>query len=448
MSFFSSKNQSIYLTSAAILFLILSFQNCGESFKATSSKSTLMLDADEGTQGPNDLPPPTEPIANLPQLKKITITGPTVTVRGSCSKAFVVSLIADNDQPISVMQDTPLTVLSLRNGTVFSDSACTQMINTLSVLPGQSTSTYYVKNSMVDYQEIKVILGTIESDAFKHTVFKRNFLGGGGIYVPVTVLSDNKLFDISFLLVSTLDPATPSRMRVDGSLIGLELSAESNPSRFLASGTVFQSPNLPITGFTEGVEIYSNRYSSPTWCALVKGKVHCVIDNVVTPIPGMDSGITDLQTYDNRSCVIKSGQVFCWSNSINANPVSITGLESGVTDLSVGSSRSCAVKEGNVYCWQGRVSSQLTQFSNVLNIETQRSGVADDPTCAILNNRTVECLNSSGVKLALPSLNNVDEITPGHYGSGLWCAKQDTQVYCWSVTDYLPQLMTNVPPVR
>lgn len=133
---------------------------------------------------------------------------------------------------------------------------------------------------------------------------------------------------------------------------------------------------VDVTGLTSGVT--SASLGREHNCALTTGgAVKCWGRNqyyqlgdgttntsmTAVQVTGLTSGVSQLVTGFDHSCVLVSGGVKCWgrnndgqlgdgSSTDRSSPVDVTGLTSGVIQISAGNHQTCAIKSDNTsYCW-------------------------------------------------------------------------------------------------
>jgi alpha-tubulin suppressor-like RCC1 family protein len=131
--------------------------------------------------------------------------------------------------------------------------------------------------------------------------------------------------------------------------------------------------------------------------------------------------VTSVSADNAITCVVASGQAYCWGNNSNGQlgngttarsnvPVAVdtTGVLSGktVTDINPGGSHTCAVASGQVYCWGYNAYGQLgngTTTSSTIPVAVDTTGVLSGKTVT-----SVKALSNSTCVLT-----------------------SDSQVYCW-----------------
>ncbi len=180
-----------------------------------------------------------------------------------------------------------------------------------------------------------------------------------------------------------------------------------------------------------------------TVCAIESGKLYCWGDNddgqvgtggdadeslpqKVTSNAGFsNSNVTVVDTYDDATCAIESGSVYCWGgnydgqlgngSSMDASLVPVKVLNnptdgftnSGVTDIATASDSACAIKSGVVYCWGSDNSGQLGIDGN---------GSSNVPVKVF--DHVAEGFTNTG-------------ITDIEAGSEHYCVVKSGSVFCW-----------------
>lgn len=133
--------------------------------------------------------------------------------------------------------------------------------------------------------------------------------------------------------------------------------------------------------------------------------------------------VTAIEAGDGNTCVIASGQAYCWGsngygqvgNDTNTDqnaPVAVLGPLNGatVTAISTGDLTTCAIKSGAAYCWgygdYGQLGNQTTTGSN-LPVAVYTGGV--------LSGKTVTAISAGGL---------------------FTCVLADGAPYCWGYNYY------------
>mgnify|MGYP001375899781 CR=1 FL=1 len=223
-------------------------------------------------------------------------------------------------------------------------------------------------------------------------------------------------------------------------------------------------------------------------CAIKNGALYCVGPNswgqlgdgttetrtVMTPVVGMESGVTDVavigeitghfaDTY--HACAVKNGEAYCWgSNSVKqvANtsvatyyvPQKVAGLPGTVTKVAVGTtagtSFSCAIADNQVYCWGSNSNGQLGQGdlidratptlisalgSNVTDLDASMHfacAVADNVPYCWGNNQYGQLGTGNKTRqtspVAVAGMPNANRLDVGQYAV---CAEYDNRWSCW-----------------
>mgnify|MGYP000950587383 CR=1 FL=1 len=134
--------------------------------------------------------------------------------------------------------------------------------------------------------------------------------------------------------------------------------------------------------------------SAPHTCAVASGAAYCWGKNskgslgnnssstsslvpIAVDATGVLAGktVTDISAGYQHSCVVASGQAYCWGNALNGRlgnnsttspvivpvAVDVSGVLAGktVTQITTGNTYSCAVADGSAYCWGSAASGQL-----------------------------------------------------------------------------------------
>lgn len=192
-----------------------------------------------------------------------------------------------------------------------------------------------------------------------------------------------------------------------------------------------------------------------------------VIDETATttPLGFATASVTDISVGNRASCVVASGQVFCWGEpdplgwwAIGVTPGHVGGALAGrtATQVSVGTYYACAIADGDAYCWgygaQGQLGGGNTATSQqpikVQGLLAGKTVTAIDAgsgrTCAVADGRaycwgsgqwggngdgtTANRTSPVAVGGALASA----EVTDISVGSST-CAVADGQAYCWGL---------------
>ncbi|MCC6811659.1 MAG: carboxypeptidase regulatory-like domain-containing protein [Deltaproteobacteria bacterium] len=137
-------------------------------------------------------------------------------------------------------------------------------------------------------------------------------------------------------------------------------------------------------------------------------------DTSVATLVGGLSGIKKVVLGDSHACVITASDgLKCWGfgghgeigdgfKQTRYTPTDVSGLSSGVLDVSIGDSHACVLMTGGgVKCWgdnrkaqigDGTIDERLTP-TPVVGLAFPAIGIAvgDEHSCAVLNNRRVQC---------------------------------------------------------
>lgn len=256
-----------------------------------------------------------------------------------------------------------------------------------------------------------------------------NGVGGDAISVRVTAINASGTSGTSNVAKVTL----PNSSASDYAAWGANLTSQLN------DGTVVNAltpVSLLRSGALAGRKIDYVKSGTGFSCALSQGKVFCwgrgdygqigngAFINVVDPVEinmtaiGVRT-ITSLSVGDNHSCVLASGDVFCWGHNgfgklgrgtasgVYNTPALATGALTGKTIDSVeaGINHTCAVSGGKAYCWG---------YNQYGEVKTGLGASVASPTA----------VDDSGVLSGV----TVTAVSPAGYNT---CLLGDGKVYCW-----------------
>lgn len=187
------------------------------------------------------------------------------------------------------------------------------------------------------------------------------------------------------------------------------------------------------------------------------------------PVTGLSSNVAALVAGEDHSCVLVSDGrgshgVKCWgwnsqgqlgdgTTTARSTPINISGLTTGVLSLAAGRDHTCAVVDGGaVRCWGDNGSGQLGDgTTNSHNTPVAVTGLGDtvdaitagdDFTCALLNDKSVQCWGWNGygqlgddtreertTPVTVTGLANIRAVAAGYAHT---CAlTQNNGVQCW-----------------
>jgi alpha-tubulin suppressor-like RCC1 family protein len=138
--------------------------------------------------------------------------------------------------------------------------------------------------------------------------------------------------------------------------------------------------------------------------------------------------VTDLASGSQHTCAVASGVVYCWGNGEFgqlgngatrnfSNPVAVStaGVLAGktVTAITVGGYHSCVIASGDVYCWgnneQGQLGNSSNQFSGIPVAVTKSGALSGKTVTSIMAGSSHTCAIASGAVFCWGS-NNTGQI--------------------------------------
>lgn len=167
-----------------------------------------------------------------------------------------------------------------------------------------------------------------------------------------------------------------------------------------------------VQGLTSGVSAVS--IGNGETCALVNGAVRCwgfgdffpeypslanwtSITSTPIGVPGLDSGVTELEGSGALTCAIQRGAAICWGaiagqrgnpqQEGSLGPAPVLGLESGTEKLAVGGKHACAIVAGAAKCWGESMTADSGMQETYCTVQILRNDVSTDPDGHINNRR-------------------------------------------------------------
>lgn len=92
-------------------------------------------------------------------------------------------------------------------------------------------------------------------------------------------------------------------------------------------------------------------------------------------VPGMETGVQQVEAGTSHTCAIVGSQLSCWGQNTEGRigdntttmrlaPTPVTALGTGVTAVAAGDRHTCAIDEGQAYCWGRNLYGQVGDGSN------------------------------------------------------------------------------------
>ncbi|MFM2106106.1 MAG: hypothetical protein RL338_1138 [Chloroflexota bacterium] len=133
---------------------------------------------------------------------------------------------------------------------------------------------------------------------------------------------------------------------------------------------------------------------------------------IPTQAVGLESNVTEVQSWHNTTCALASGELWCWGDNSNgqvgiggvyynyqAVPANLTSrIGSPVTSFGVGFGHVCAVVGGAVTCWGANLAGQIGQGSTSTSKYPTPVGVVDlsSGVTAVAVGYTASCATVTG----------------------------------------------------
>jgi alpha-tubulin suppressor-like RCC1 family protein len=259
---------------------------------------------------------------------------------------------------------------------------------------------------------------------------------------------------------------------------GVECWGLNDKGQLGDGGRISSSVPVKVSGLAGGVAAIAagGRHT----CALMlSGKVKCWGENQsgqlgdgtqvdrATPVdvPGLDGGVAAIAAGGGHTCALRDGgTLWCWGWNAagqlgdgttidRSNPVPVEAGRTVFYAIAAGYEHTCALTtSAGVKCWGANASGQLgdgTTSNRVVPAEAEGLNatilglsLGEDHTCALMQNRTVQCWgdnsagqlgNGTAVGGAFPV--QVLGLTGGAFavsaGSGHTCAITDGGIECW-----------------
>ncbi len=219
-----------------------------------------------------------------------------------------------------------------------------------------------------------------------------------------------------------------------------------------------------------GVKCWGELANSNTWGQLGQGNTNSYTGPQT--VLGLSSGVAQIAVGNTHSCAVMAadGLVKCWGRNYEGalgNGVASTGNASatptnvittanvdltGVSDIATFDDHTCAVKSGAVWCWgyniggmgiTGNTSNTLLKATQILASGAVSVAVGNDSSCALMTDKTVKCWGTGGKgqmgNAGALSYNNPPTTVSGlsnvvalSVGLGTACAlTEDGNVSCW-----------------
>ena len=277
------------------------------------------------------------------------------------------------------------------------------------------------------------------------------------MYLPIAVLA------IAGLLV-TVSQSAP---RADASAEAIPGTVADNLRNAVGAGN-FHACAIDSNGGVQCWGTSASYYND--WGQLGQGNTNAYVGPQT--VLGLSSGVKQIAVGNTHACAVLSadGSVKCWGRNYEGalgNGAATTGNASatptyvitttnanltGVSDIATFDDHTCAVKSGAVLCWgyniggmgiTGNTASTLLKATQVLASGAVSVAVGNDSSCAIMTDATVKCWGTGGKgqmgNAGALSYNNPAATVSGlsnvvalSVGLGTVCAlRSNGDVMCW-----------------
>ncbi len=339
-------------------------------------------------------------------------------------------------------------------GTFYSNSSCTTPATTSTLSSGNSTRTFYYKNSTSESLTLTVSISGTSPTLTSGTLNVRTS------YVDSIVawrhsrcaIRDGSLscwgnanFGTSNTNGQVHAPIMPSGLEsgVASVAIGNSMGCAMKTNGELwcwgsRPGDGSTNQDYPVQIFSSGVTDVAA--GNTHLCAIKDNKVYCwgadggygaigvgtagstyLTPTEVTTLTGLGTTIQKVRSKQSTTCAVIDGGAWCWgrddygqigfgsTSPMRSTPVQVSGLTAGsnVTDIAPGHSHTCAVVDGGVKCWGSNGAGQL----------------GDGTTTARLSPVDVSGLLASSGATKI--------VTSGPSGNHSSCALVNNGIKCW-----------------
>ncbi len=289
-------------------------------------------------------------------VNTVGVSGSVALIKDNCSAGFTVTALDQHRNIATAAADVVVGFGAGGAGTFYSDSACSVIAASVTILGGASTQVFYFKDTVQESLTLTATPGGLTSGSIRVVVYTN------GLATALSVGQEHTCAILS----------------------GGAQCWGKNASGQLGDGTVVdRNSSGQVSFLTSGVQKIAAGKDHA--CAIQNGAAFCwglngkgqlgdgTINSAHSPVlvvSGGSSGWQEIAVGETHSCGIKNGAAYCWGLNSHGQlgdgtvferhtPVAVSGLSSGVQAVAVGSQHTCAIKNGAVYCWGSNLEGEI-----------------------------------------------------------------------------------------